>query len=117
MAIKRLAEWKSCCHSSLRPEFPVELLMTALRLSDFATGTVYDVAAGDAVFPLTLDKAQALSDSGREGGSFRLEFVGPDAPILPQAIYRFTRDEAAHEIFIVPVAQGGAGVRYEAVFY
>lgn len=91
--------------------------MTMLRLSDFATGVVYDVAAGEAVFPLTLDKAQALSESGREGGSFRLEFVGPDAPVLPQATYRFARGEAEHEIFIVPVAQGADGVRYEAVFY
>lgn len=91
--------------------------MIALRLSDFTTGTVYDVAAGDAVFPLTLDKAQELSDSGREGGAFRLEFVGPEAPILPQSIYRFARDTAEHEIFIVPIAQGAGGVRYEAVFY
>ena len=91
--------------------------MTALRLSDFPTGTVYDVAAGDAVFPLTLDKALALSDSGREGGSFRLEFVGPNEPILPQAIYRFANGGAEREIFIVPIAQGAGGVRYEAVFY
>lgn len=91
--------------------------MTALCLSDFSAGTVYDVAAGEAVFPLTLDKAQALSDSGRAGGAFRLEFVGPEAPILPQATYRFAHGAAAHEIFIVPVARDGAGVRYEAVFY
>jgi hypothetical protein len=91
--------------------------MTVLRLSDFLAGTVYDVGAGDAVLPLTLAKAQALSDSGREGGSFRLEFLGPDEPILPQAIYRFASGEAEHEIFIVPIARGDGGVRYEAVFY
>lgn len=91
--------------------------MTALRLSDFPAGTVYDVGAGGAVFPLTLDKVQALSDSGREGGSFRLEFLGPDEPILPQAIYRFASGGAEHEIFIVPIARGAGGVRYEAVFY
>lgn len=91
--------------------------MTALRLSDFTTGTTYEVAAGEAVFPFTLDKTQALSDSGREGGAFRLEFVGPEAPILPQSIYRFARDAAEHEIFIVPIAQAPGGVRYEAIFY
>lgn len=91
--------------------------MTALCLSDFATGAVYDVAADEGVLPLTLDKAQPLSDSGREGGSFRLEFVGPEAPVLPQAIYCFARGEDAHEIFIVPVARDPGGVRYEAVFY
>ena len=91
--------------------------MTALRLSDFAAGTVYAVSAGDAVFPLALDKTQVLSDSGREGGSFRLEFLGPNEPVLPQAIYRFANGEAEHEIFIVPIARGEGGVRYEAVFY
>ncbi|NIJ21940.1 hypothetical protein FHS95_003651 [Sphingomonas naasensis] len=91
--------------------------MTALSLSDFTAGAVYDVAAGDAVFPLTLDRVQALADSGREGGAFRLEFVGPDAPVLPQAIYRFAGAGDAHEIFIVPIARDAGGVRYEAVFY
>lgn len=91
--------------------------MTGLRLSDFPAGTVYDVGVGDAVLPLTLDKAQALSDSGRQGGSFRLEFLGPAEPILQQAIYRFANGGAEHEIFIVPIARGDGGVRYEAIFY
>lgn len=91
--------------------------MTALRLSDFPAGTVYDVGTGGVVLPLRLDKTLALSDSGREGGSFRLEFVGPSEPILPQAIYRFANGGAEHEIFIVPIARGETGVRYEAIFY
>jgi hypothetical protein len=91
--------------------------VTSPRLSDFVTGTVYDVAAGDAAYPLALDKSQALSDSGRDGGSFRLEFLGPAEPVLPQAIYRFGKDETAHDIFIVPVAREAGGIRYEAVFY
>jgi hypothetical protein len=99
------------------PAGPVPNCVTALRLSDFPAGTVYDVLAGDAVLPLTLDKAQALSDSGREGGSFRLEFLGPDEPLLPQAIYRFMNGGAEHEIFIVPIARNAGGVRYEAIFY
>ncbi|ATY33126.1 DUF6916 family protein [Sphingomonas psychrotolerans] len=92
--------------------------MTALCLSDFAAGTIYDVSGGDAAYPLTLHKAQALSDSGREGGSFRLEFLGPGEPVLPQGTYRFTRGgEDGHEIFIVPVAREADNIRYEAVFY
>jgi hypothetical protein len=92
--------------------------VTTLVLSDFEAGTVYDVIAGETVYPLALDKALALSDSGREGGSFRLEFVGPGEPVLPQATYRFRSDGAAgHEIFIVPVGRDAKGVRYEAVFY
>ena len=91
--------------------------MTGLYLSDFVTGTIYTVAAGDQVYPLALDRVQSLSDSGREGGSFRLEFVGPDEPVLPQATYRFGNGTAEHDIFIVPVSRDAAGVRYEAVFY
>ena len=91
--------------------------MSGLRLVDFVTGTVYDVRAADAIYPLTLDKGQELSDSGREGGSFRLEFLGPADPVLPQATYRFAGEGTDHDIFIVPIARDAGGVRYEAVFY
>lgn len=92
--------------------------MTFLSLSDFTAGTVFSVSVEDQTYPFTLNKAQALSDSGREGGSFRLEFLGPDEPVLPQAIYPFSAGgEPGHEIFIVPVGRDAEGVRYEAVFY
>jgi hypothetical protein len=94
-----------------------ERSMNNLRLDDFATGAVYDVHAADAVHPFMLAKGQELSDSGREGGSFRLEFLGPADPVLPQAIYRFVKGDAGHDIFIVPVARDAGGVRYEAIFY
>lgn len=94
-----------------------EPVVSALRLEDFTTGAAYDVHAADTVHPLTLEKAQQLSDSGREGGSFRLEFLGPADPVLPQAIYRFVKGGAGHDIFIVPVARDAGGVRYEAIFY
>jgi len=88
-----------------------------LRLDDFAAGTVYTVSAGEQALPLALDKAQALSDSGREGGAFRLEFLGPAEPVLAQATYPFRSGDAAHDIFIVPVGREAGGIRYEAVFY
>jgi hypothetical protein len=88
-----------------------------LHPTDFAAGTVYDVDASGAAFPLALDKVQQLSGSDREGGAFRLEFLGPADPVLPQATYRFANGDAAHDIFIVPVSRDGGGVRYEAVFY
>lgn len=91
--------------------------MTSLHLSDFPAGTVYTVSAGDQAYPFALDKAQPLSDSGREGGSFRLEFLGPGEPVLPQATYSFSSDTVEHDIFIVPVSREPGGVRYEAVFY
>jgi hypothetical protein len=91
--------------------------MTVLRLSDFAAGTVYTVSSDEQNYALALDRALPLSDSGREGGSFRLEFLGPGEPVLPQATYSFSDGETEHDIFIVPVAREGGGVRYEAVFY
>jgi hypothetical protein len=91
--------------------------MTALHLADFPAGTVYTVSVGDQAYPFALDNAQPLSDSGREGGSFRLEFLGPGEPVLPQATYSFSSAAAGHEIFIVPVSREPGGVRYEAVFY
>ncbi|TGX53391.1 hypothetical protein E5A73_11125 [Sphingomonas gei] len=91
--------------------------MTALRFSHFIAGTVYTVSSGDQAWPLALDKVQPLSDSGREGGSFRLEFLGPADPVLPQATYSFSNSDATQDIFIVPVGREGGGIRYEAVFY
>jgi hypothetical protein len=93
--------------------------MRALTWEEFAgaEGALYDVAAGEERFELTLSRAVELPSAGREGGSFRLEFVGPYEPILPQAIYPFRRGEDVLEIFIVPIAREPAGTRYEAVFY
>ncbi len=90
--------------------------MTAPSLADFAPGEAWSVAAGDACHTLRLNSAEQLVDTGREGGEFRLEFLGPAEPLLEQAIYRFERDGAAHEIFIVPIARDAEGIRYEAIF-
>lgn len=94
--------------------------MRALTWDEFAdaTGSVYAVAVGEHRFELTLDKASEIASAGREGGSFRLEFLGPSDPVLEQAIYPFRRgDEDPFEIFIVPVARDTRGTRYEAIFY
>ncbi len=90
-----------------------------MALEDFAghLGTAYTVAADDSQFELVLSAAAPLADSGREGGSFRLEFTGPTQPILPQGIYPFSNADAAYEIFVVPVASDQQGTQYEAVFY
>lgn len=83
-----------------------------------AAGARYEVEGPEGCVGLTLDVAQPLANSVREGGGFRLEFIGPASPILPQAIYRFTGDGSEpFEIFIVPVAADPGGVRYEAIFY
>jgi hypothetical protein len=93
--------------------------MRTLALDDFsgATGEAFAVDAGEGSFELTLEAAEPLRPSGREGGSFRLEFRGPREPVLPQAIYPFRRDDETFDIFIVPIAQDAAGTRYEAIFF
>jgi hypothetical protein len=92
--------------------------MRALTWADFANGegTVYEVAIGEDRFELTLALAESLSSSHREGRSFRLEFVGPVDPVLPQATYTFRANGSDCEIFIVPVERKPAGTRYEAIF-
>ena len=82
-----------------------------------AAGTVFEVTAGDQQLELTLDQAQEIASAGRAEGSFRLEFVGPAAPVLPQAIYPFRSGEDVFEIFIVPLSQDRQQTRYEAIFY
>lgn len=93
--------------------------MRACTWDDFAnaTGAAYAVTVGEGSVELTLEQAAETASAGREGGSFRLEFRGPSAPVLPQAIYPFRRGEEALEIFIVPIASDAEGTRYEAIFY
>lgn len=92
----------------------------ALALRDFepCIGAMVPVAGGDAVTELKLTIAEALAGSPRKEGGFRLEFLGPMQPMLPQAIYGFMMDGEQRDIFIVPLgAEADLGMRYEAVFY
>jgi hypothetical protein len=91
--------------------------MRALTWDDFAEaeGTVYEVSVGGEQFELALERAQQLG-AGPTGRSFRLEFVGPVDPVLPQAIYPFRTGDDAFEIFIVPIDRKPSGTRYEAIF-
>jgi hypothetical protein len=66
---------------------------------------------------LRLAEASSLVNSGREGGSFRLEFHGPADSALPQGTYAFEIGGAAHDIFIVPIAARGDRLLYEAIFF
>jgi hypothetical protein len=83
-----------------------------------AVGTRYEVETAEGRLALSLAVAQPLAHSQREGGAFRLEFLGPATPTLPQAIYKFARDGSdPFEIFIVPVGAEPGAIRYEAIFY
>jgi hypothetical protein len=92
--------------------------MRSLVLNDFSrrVGKPFDVEVQGGKLPLTLDATQELPSLGREGGSFRLEFVGPHQPVLPQAIYPMHNGGERLEIFIVPIGQDNRGTRYEAIF-
>lgn len=93
--------------------------MAGPSLADFAghVGETYEVTGDDgAVVPLRLDSATALPASFREEGGFRLEWVGPGDPLLPQATYAFGRGGESVYIFIVPFARDSGGCRYEAIF-
>ena len=90
-----------------------------LTFADFAPrlGKPFKVQAANGVIQLVLDQAQELPQSMRDGGAFRLEFLGPGQPSLAQGTYRFLVGDRPHEIFIVPIGLAGGKLRYEAIFY
>ena len=92
--------------------------MRILTLADFTPrlGTGFEVAFQGGSLVLRLQSAQELPSMGRSGGSFRLEFLGPHQPMLPQATYAFRFGDEAVGIFIVPIGPDARGMRYEAVF-
>ncbi len=91
----------------------------ALSLDDFAAhvGEQWEMDVGGTVLAVELTDASPLKESGREGGSFRLEFRGPVDPAYQQGIATFRRDGAEHEIFVVAIGRDPSGTLYEAVFF
>jgi hypothetical protein len=92
--------------------------MRALRLDEFMEreGQSFELRLGEREIVLTLAKVNALPSSGREGGAFTLDWVGPYEPVLPQGNYCLRQGDSEFEIFMVPIAQERGGSRYEAVF-
>ena len=92
--------------------------MRILTFADFAgkLGKTYEILAGGGSLPVTLAEAQDLPGSARQGGAFRLVFLGPFEPVLPQGIYAVRRGTETHQIFIVPIGRTQAGTQYEAIF-
>ena len=91
--------------------------MKNLTLQDFEgrAGTTYEVVLADGILPLALREVETLNNGLRDD-AFRLLFVGPTDPVLPQAIYPFRQDGEVGDIFIVPIARTAAGTEYEAIF-
>jgi hypothetical protein len=92
--------------------------MRDLKLDDFAdnVGKEYEIVFTDGVVPVTLEQAQALPSGGRESVAFRLQFLGPPQPILPQGIFSFRLGDDIDDIFVVPVGKVETGIQYEAIF-
>lgn len=91
----------------------------AIKIGDFENrvGKTFAVQAAGQNLPMTLRACQALPGSKREGGAFRLEFVGPLNPRLGQGIFSFHIDHDQYGIFVVPIGEGQHGMRYEAVYF
>ena len=86
--------------------------MRTLTLQDF-DGRAGTTDGG--TLPLTLREVENLRSGVRED-AFRLLFLGPPDPVLPQAIYPFHLDGEVDHIFIVPIARTANGTEYEAIF-
>lgn len=90
-----------------------------LTLDDFSrrVGKTVEAQAGGHRVALMVKAAQELPASGRQGGSFRVEFTGPADPMFSQGIFPFQIGREQFAIFIVPLGRDQSGVLYEAIFY
>lgn len=92
--------------------------MRAFTLDEFKAleGGTFELVLGDRTIPFALAAVRELPYSGREGGAFILDWVGPYEPVLPQDIYTLRHGDEAYEMFIVAVGRDRSGAQYEAVF-
>ena len=66
---------------------------------------------------LELVECERLGQAALDRVPFSIVFLGPRDPVLPQRIYSLAHDELGElEVFLVPIAQGADGTRYEAIF-
>jgi hypothetical protein len=94
----------------------------ATRTTTFADfsgriGKTFEVVVRGHKVLLVLDAAQELPGATRDGGAFRLEFLGPPDPQFAQGIFPFRIGSDSYDIFIVPLGPTARGMRYEAIFY
>jgi hypothetical protein len=91
-------------------------------LDDFraAVGGTFALHAGDGLgLELRLVDAQATGDraAGVPRDPFRLAFLGPADPSLPQRTYRLEHDALGElDVFLVPIGRDAGGTTYEAIF-
>jgi len=88
-------------------------------LDDFSgrMGRYFVAEIGEHRVELVLDATEALHGSPRARGGFQLEFLGPLDARFGQGVFPLAIDEDRFEIFLVPIAQEGNAIRYQAVFF
>jgi hypothetical protein len=88
------------------------------ELSDFRAALDTPFALADGVeLRLTEAEPNGSRAPGSERDPFRLAFLGPPDPVLPQRIYRLEHAGlGALDIFLVPIARDAEGTTYEAIF-
>jgi len=105
----------------------MNLAELTLELVQPMIGTTFEVAnpAGgvlamklaDALPFETHARRSARTASAPRRAPFSLYFLGPPAPILPQAMYTLRHESfTLEQVFIVPIGADAAAVEYEAVF-
>ena len=88
------------------------------ELADFrpAVDTLFSLE-GSQVLRLVAAEGTAERPAGMAHDHFRLAFLGPADPVLPQRTYRLDHDALGPlDIFLVPIARDAAGTTYEAIF-
>jgi hypothetical protein len=96
--------------------------LAKLKVDDFAPhlDAAFEIQTPGGAVPLKLvhaDKAGEPVKGGREGGSFSLQFVGPQGRWLPQGTYPVKHPTlGTMEIFLVPSGAVQDGHGYHAVF-
>ena len=88
------------------------------ELADFSTvvDTPFSLE-GSHVLYLVEAEGTGERAAGLERDPFRLVFLGPADPVLPQRTYRLEHEGLGTlEIFLVPIAQDARGTSYEAIF-
>lgn len=87
------------------------------ELAEFRAAVDTSFSLGGNVLRLAEAEATGERPPGMGREPFRLVFLGPVDPILPQRTYRLEHDGLGTlEIFIVPIARDEHGTRYEAIF-